>query len=29
VETGLFINIADKVIVGIKDDTEIIEKNPV
>ncbi len=28
VETGLFINIADKVIVGIKDTTEIIERNP-
>ncbi len=29
VETGLFINIVDEVIVGIKDDTEIIERNPV
>lgn len=28
VETGLFLNIADKVIVGIKDATEIIERNP-
>ncbi len=28
VETGLFINIADMVIVGMKDSTEIVQRNP-